>query len=126
MCVVAISVDFTQVNHLAVTLERSGAAVGALASAAIRKTAHDIEADAKALCPVDTGFLKGSISTTISGDGRFGEMTAEIGPTAEYGIYQELGTSVMAAQPYLGPAFDRRAPLLERALGEAGVKAIEL
>lgn len=27
-----------------------------------------------------------------------------VGPTAEYGIYQELGTSKMKAQPYLFPA----------------------
>ena len=116
----SVSVDASQVKALSGALERSAGAVGARTAAAIRKTAHDIEADAKGLSPVDTGFLRNSISTTISGDGRFGEITAVIGPTAEYGIYQELGTSKMPAHPYLAPAFDRRIGGLQRALGMIG------
>lgn len=77
---------------------------------AIVKTAHDIEADAKALCPVDTGYLRSSISTDIGG------MEAEIGPTAAYGAFQEFGTSRMAPHPYMMPAADRRTPEMEDAI----------
>lgn len=72
----------------------------------VAKTALAIEADAKTLAPVDTGFLQGSISTDLSSD----RLKAEIGPTAEYGGYVELGTSRMAPQPYLAPASDRWEP----------------
>lgn len=111
-----ISIDASQVNRLAADLGHIAGGAGAKAAAAIRKTAYDIERDAKAFCPVDTGNLKSSISTTLAGDGRFKTMSAEIGPTADYGVYVELGTSRMAPAAYMGPAFDRRAGSLETAL----------
>jgi HK97 gp10 family phage protein len=145
-----IHIDGTEVRHLALDLRAASGRVGAKASAAIRKTALDIERTAKVLAPVDTGNLENTISTDIEGDGRFGSMTAEIGPTAHYGDDVEYGTQphvirarpggylvfrgrdgglVVAKevnhpgtppQPYMGPAFDRHAPGLERALGDAG------
>ncbi|WP_238999285.1 HK97-gp10 family putative phage morphogenesis protein [Segeticoccus rhizosphaerae] len=93
-------------------LERSLGAVtagrvGALAAKVVRKVAADVERDAKILAPVDTGNLRNSISTSITGDGRHASMRAEIGPTASYGGYVEFGTSRMGPQPYLGPSLDR-------------------
>ena len=73
-------------------------------------TTAKIVRSAKINAPVDTGNLRASISSTITGDGRNGTMRAEIGPTAEYGIYPEVGTSRMAARPYLYPAVDQHAP----------------
>lgn len=105
-----LEVDTSELRALAVEITRSTGALGAKAAAALRKTAYDIEADAKILAPVDTGNLMNSISTSITGSGSFGSMTAEIGPTAEYGGFVENGTSVHAPQPYMGPAFDRRSP----------------
>lgn len=110
-----MEIDARELAALGVDLQTSSGRLGQRASAAIRKTAYDIEADAKALAPVDTGALQGSISTSITGDGRTGTMEAEIGPTVEYAGYVEHGTSRMAPQPYMRPAFDRRAPGLEKA-----------
>lgn len=106
--------DFSEVAKLAADLGKAGAKAGALASVAVRKTALDIEASAKAVAPVDTGNLRNSISSDIA------KLHAEVGPTAAYGVYVEYGTSRMAPQPYLGPAFDRHAPGLEAALGQIG------
>lgn len=103
-------IDISEVRALGAKLENSGRRVGYRASQLLRATALRIQADAQALAPVDTGFLRSSISTTITGNGNAGIMTAEVGPTAEYGIYQEYGTSVMAPQPFMGPAFDRNVP----------------
>jgi HK97 gp10 family phage protein len=107
-----LRVDLTEVHKLAGDLLGAALVVDAKASLAIAKTALDIEADAKAFCPVDTGFLRGSISSEIE------PLEAEIGPTADYAGYVEYGTSRMAPQAYMTPAFDRRAPLLEVALGQ--------
>lgn len=119
-----VNIDTSQVRALGSRIASAGPRIGGRAAAALRKTAMDIEADAKALAPVDTGNLQNSISAAITGDGRFGSMTAEIGPTAEYGIYQEFGTSVMGAQPFMGPAFDRRAPGYAAALAQLAADAI--
>jgi hypothetical protein len=40
----------------------------------------------------------------------------EVGPTVDYGMFVEAGTSRMGPQPYMRPAFDRRAPILEQIL----------
>lgn len=113
-----VKLDTSEVRALGSRIVASTGRVGGLASAALRKTAFAIEADAKALAPVDTGNLMNSISTTISGDGRFGAMTAEIGPTVEYGVYQEYGTSTQSGTPFMGPAFDRNVGGYTDALGK--------
>lgn len=110
------SVDVSEVRALATTLRTGAGRVGARGSALLRRTAYAMQADAQALAPVDTGNLRESISTTITGDGRAGRMSAEIGPTADYGGYVEYGTSTRAGQPYLAPAFDRQVPGFEAAL----------
>lgn len=59
-----------------------------------------------------TGYLKGSIGLEIKAMG----FTAEVGPTAEYGIYVELGTRFMDAQPYLSPALAEQKVKFKRDL----------
>lgn len=119
-----VHLDVSEARAVAARVSDAGPRIGAAASAILRKTALDIEADAKELAPVDTGDLQNSISTTITGDGRHGSMSAEIGPTVEYGIYQEYGTSRMAAQPYMGPAYDRRVAGYTSALASAAAKEV--
>lgn len=98
------------------SMKLNAARVGALAAVATRKTATAINRDAKALAPVDTGNLRASLGVEFSGDGRAGVMRAEIGPSASYGLYVEMGTSRMAAQPYLRPATERHVPAWMAAL----------
>ena len=78
----------------------------------VAKTAHDIEADAKSLAPVDTGMLRNSISTTIGAGG----LSAEIGPTASYAAHVEFGTRRMRPQPFMRPAADQHFPSFEEAI----------
>lgn len=80
-----------------------------------QKTCADTKADAQALSPVDTGFLRASIGYETKALAT--AVVGEVGPTAAYGEYVEDGTSRMSPQPYMGPAFDRRAPEFEAALG---------
>lgn len=110
--------DTSALQKLAVDLGQADAKVTGLVSKAIAKTALDIEADAKALAPVDTGLLKNSISSDIK------PMSAEIGPSTHYAHFVEHGTSRMAAQPFMGPAFERRVPGLEKAIGQIGGKIL--
>lgn len=109
-----INIDVSEVAALGSRLAGAGGRVGIKAAAALRKTAFDIEADAKMLIEaydaVDTGDLMNSVSTSITGDGRTGTMSVEVGPTVEYGLYVHEGTSVMPGRPFLGDAWDRRVP----------------
>lgn len=72
------------------------------ATAVISKAAMGVEAKAKELAPVDTGALRASIFTAIENGG----LTAYVGPTVEYAVYQELGTRKMKAHPFLVPALE--------------------
>lgn len=79
----------------------------------IAKGAADLEAAAKQRAPVDTGFLRSSITRDIQG------LTATIGPTANYGVYVEMGTSRMRPQPYMAPALADVVPTVEAAFQAA-------
>lgn len=50
--------------------------------------------------PVDTGRLRNSITYEVRDD----EQAVYIGTNVEYAPYVELGTSIMAARPFLRPA----------------------
>jgi HK97 gp10 family phage protein len=104
--------DSGGLRRLSADLGRLSARTVPAASAIVRKTAFAIEATAKANAPVDTGALRNSIST----DHR--ALSAEVGPTVEYAIWVEGGTSRMAPQPFLGPAVDRHEPQFLAALGK--------
>jgi HK97 gp10 family phage protein len=82
----------------------------AKAALIVDKTAHDIEAGAKAVAPVDTGHLRASIKAESHGP-----LEAEVRVGAEYGIYVEQGTRHMAPQPYLHPAAEAAREGFEQA-----------
>lgn len=58
-----------------------------------------VEGEAMERCPVDTGNLKGSINHAV-----VSENEVQIGTNVDYGVYVEMGTYKMAAQPFLRPA----------------------
>ena len=112
----AFTIDTSQLNALTAALVASEAKVKTMAGMAVAKTALDCEAAAKRHAPVDTGALRNSIGTSIAAD----RMSAEIGPTVNYGAYVEFGTSRMAAQPYMGPAMDEVTPGFVSAMEQIG------
>ena len=111
-------IDVSELNQLAVDLGKVPAKTVAKATAVTRLTAAAIERDGKLFAPVDTGNLRNSISSTVTG------LHAEIGPTAEYGRYVEEGTSVMAPHAYMGPSLDRNTPDYVAALEQLAQDAL--
>lgn len=110
-----MSIEFSGLQEVKVKLSSASKTVRPLVQAAVAKSTRQVEADAKALAPVDTGTLRSSIAATISG------MTGEVTPGANYAIYQEFGTSRMGAQPFLFPALERQAgPFTEAVKNAAG------
>jgi HK97 gp10 family phage protein len=88
------------------------------AGTAVIKAVADTKREAQLRAPVDTGALRASMSgtTTRTVAGAVGE----VGPTVDYGIYVELGTSRAPGQPFLGPAFDVVEPRFMQALQGIG------
>lgn len=112
--------DFTEVARLAVELDNATNTMQAMAKSAVKKTGLDTVAQAQALAPVDTGALKNSIGVDFDADG-YG---FEAGPTVNYGGYVEYGTSRMAPQPYLGPAFERTSEQFVKAIESIGGRVL--
>ena len=91
----------------------------------IKSVGFSIEREAKIRAPVDTGALRNSIYTqTKNSNTRVSESDYElprgtkskiyVGPTMDYAIIQEFGSSNQNAQPYLIPALQ----LVARQLSE--------
>ena len=70
----------------------------------LQRRALQVERAAIRGCPVDTGRLRSSITNEVGQDGE--GLVAVIGTNVEYAPYVELGTSKMAAQPFLLPALE--------------------
>lgn len=100
-----------------------GAEIGQkVLAAAARKAMVPVLNDAKALCPKDSGALADSITLTATKP-KEGDAVAVAGlkigssdltakgelPPARRWHFVELGTSKMAAHPFLRPALDRQA-----------------
>jgi HK97 gp10 family phage protein len=97
---------------------------GAIAS--VRAVCETVKDRAQALCPVDTGALRESITVEVDASGR--TVVGTVGPHVDYAAYVEFGTGErgaasagagagpygdhpgQAAQPFLRPAFDETKP----------------
>lgn len=107
-------------NRIAGDIAGAGATIAHRGSKLVRKTAFDIEATAKQLCPVDTGATANSIYSAFDDS----ELAAAVGPTTEYAPYLEYGTSRMAPHAFMGPAFDRHIPDFVAAARQLGAEIL--
>ncbi|MDO4271544.1 MAG: HK97 gp10 family phage protein [Candidatus Saccharibacteria bacterium] len=65
---------------------------------AMAKATAVVEAGAKAVCPVDSGTLKGSINSNVEQSGN--EIIGVAGTSVEYAPYVEFGTGRRGGYPY--------------------------
>lgn len=97
---------------------------------AVKKVALDVQAEAQATAPVDTGFLRNSIYTVTSEGSTYqggakalpeiqrppDDQTAYVAVGASYGVYIEYGTRYQSAQPFLTPAMEHASASFDAAL----------
>jgi len=119
--------DFNHIPQAIEAMERAAKEITA-------KGAFDVEAVAKSLAAVLTGFMRSAIYTVTSegstyGQGTSGEghlepelnegtddgQTAWVVAGADYSIYQEMGTAHIPAQPFMVPAAEQVRPSYEAA-----------
>jgi len=97
----SVSLDTTKLNEIIAKLPGNRDKI-------VRAAAMHILGEARQRAPVRTGALRNNSQVT---DGR-GYSNVEF--NQEYAAYVELGTYKMAAQPYLTPAVEAEAKLLEQ------------
>ena len=106
---------FDDLNSVLIGLAVKANGVTRELSDVIDKSAHDIEATAKQLVPVDTGATKNSIGV----DRPLGQdLVAVIGPTTEYAVHLEYGTARMGPRAFMGPSLDIHTPGFVQAVGD--------
>lgn len=79
----------------------------------------DIVDLAKSIVPVRTGYLRSTIYHKVE------DTNLEVGASAHYAAYVELGTSKMSARPYLRPSVDANREKLLDAVKTGVLKALE-
>ena len=90
-----MGIEFSGLDGILDNIAASEIAIKRAVRRGVQKGGKVIQAQCKAMCPVDTGELHDSIIEQTSGDGE-GEYTSEVGPTAPHGIHVELGTGLYA------------------------------
>lgn len=86
------------------------------AETTIKEGCTSIQAQAKELCPVDSGNLRDSINT------KYNDMSFEhegyVYAGMSYAPYVELGTRSMAPQPFMYPAYKQNEDFFKQRLIE--------
>lgn len=96
----------TQVGSVKIdtrVLDKITAEIQPKASKVVNKYGLAITGEAAKNAPLDTGALRSSITSESM---MTGDMSFTVQDGVNYGIFQELGTSKMAAQPFLLPAVE--------------------
>ena len=85
-------------------LDKIGQDADRKASEVVEKYGFTIAGEAAIQAPVDTGALRNSIPAESK---MVDTLTFRVQDGVEYGVYQELGTSRMAALPFITPAIEK-------------------
>ena len=103
--------QFRTLPQWQIELASSGPRATTDASRVVRGAAFLCQRTAVQLAPVDTGFLRSSITVGRPDGGSLGprDLAAQVGPEAAYGGFVEFGTSNAGAQPYMTPAAEQTA-----------------
>ena len=83
---------------------------------AVSKSTQLMEAQAKALASVQTGYLRMNIKTYIEEGGLRGKVISH----ANYSQHVENGTSKQEAQPYMAPAYFKAKQHFEKLMRDRG------
>jgi len=102
------AVSVNEFARFAADLARAAVGLDESAESAVERVSKAAHATAYQIAPVDTGDLRSGLRV------RRVKNRAVVEVTSYYATFQEFGTTRMAPNPFIGPAFDRHAPDLVR------------
>lgn len=118
-----VRIDLSQVRALARDIRRNGEQTAGIATRIVESGGHRtvaaIQANIQRLDLIDTGAMLNGTSVDVNG------LRFEAGPTVDYAIYQELGTSEIAANNFTATGFDTVLPGIEHAVAELGAGIVD-
>jgi len=114
-----IDIDFRKIERLQKAIKRAPTLITEELGTAVRDLVLLVEAEAKKLCPVDTGKLRASITPVIES-----WAAGYVGTNTHYAPHVEYGTRKMDAQPFLEPAFLEGKKQASKVFGQAVARAI--
>lgn len=112
-----MSWDIHQLGKLAGDLGQAGVKVAATMRHEVADTARTVVSQARARAPVDTGTLRNSITSQVSG------LSALVEAGAPYASFVEYGTVRRPPHPFMVPAAQGADQRLTKAATAAGVAA---
>ena len=75
----------------------------------VAKNGAEMQQKTQEYAPVDTGYLKRSVSLAISEGGNSATVESKTGEGKDnYAVYQEFGTRYLSGTPHVKPAFDQQ------------------
>jgi len=114
-----IDIDFRKIERLQKAMKMVPHFITEELGRAVRDLVLLVEAEAKKLCPVDTGKLRASITPVIES-----WAAGYVGTNTHYAPHVEYGTRTMDAQPFLEPAFLEGKKRASKIFGAAISRAI--
>ena len=116
---VEIEIDFGKIARIQKALQRMPEVIIEEIGTAVRDLVLMIEAEAKRLCPVDTGNLRSSITPEV-----LSWAEGYVGTNVNYAPWVEYGTVRTPAQPFMEPAFLFGKKASKKIFGQAISRAI--
>lgn len=76
----------------------------------VKQNTAELTQGAQRKAPVDTGYLRRSITMDVGNSG----LTGKVKPTADYAPYLEYGTRFSPSQAFMRPSFNRQKEQFKR------------
>lgn len=94
-----VKIEIKNIAEIRRAFSKAPRLMGEAFKGALGSSAKWLQRESQLLTPVKTGTLYSSYKTDISGSGL--QMKAEVGPSANYGIFVHEGTRFMKGRPFL-------------------------
>jgi len=114
-----IDIDFGKIARLHAAMKQMPGIITEELGKAVTDLVLIVEAEAKRLCPVDTGKLRASITPVIES-----WAAGFVGTNTSYAPHVEYGTRNAPAQAFLEPAFLEGKRRASKVFGQAIARAI--